>query len=125
MRDMNWVATSREVRWIIRDLDSNKENMDIAWHFKRGDVVKVQMTNDSKSMHPMSHPIHFHGQRLLLVARNGVPEENLVWRDTILLPVGQTVDLLIEATNPGKWMAHCHIAEHLEAGMMMVFTVSP
>ena len=125
MRDMNWVATSREVRWIIRDLDSNKENMDIAWHFKRGDVVKVRMTNDSKSIHPMSHPIHFHGQRLLLVARNGVAEENLAWRDTILLPVGQTVDLLIEATNPGKWMAHCHIAEHLEAGMMMVFTVSP
>jgi FtsP/CotA-like multicopper oxidase with cupredoxin domain len=49
----------------------------------------------------------------------------LAWRDTILLPVGQTVDLLIEATNPGKWMTHCHIAEHLEAGMMMVFTVSP
>jgi FtsP/CotA-like multicopper oxidase with cupredoxin domain len=37
--------------------------------------------------------------------------------------VGQTVDLLIEATNPGKWMAHCHVAEHLEAGMMMVFEV--
>jgi FtsP/CotA-like multicopper oxidase with cupredoxin domain len=83
------------------------------------------MTNDPLSMHPMSHPVHFHGQRLLIVSRNGQPEENLAWRDTILLPVGETVDLLIEATNPGKWMAHCHIAEHLEAGMMMVFDVSP
>jgi FtsP/CotA-like multicopper oxidase with cupredoxin domain len=125
MRDMNWVSTSREVRWIIRDLETKRENMDIAWAFKRGDVIKVRMTNDATSMHPMSHPIHFHGQRLLLVARNGIPEDNLAWRDTILLPVGQTVDLLIEATNPGKWMTHCHIAEHLEAGMMMVFTVSP
>ena len=125
MRDMNWVSTTNEVRWIIRDLQTKKENMDIVWDFKKGDVIKVRMTNDSRSVHPMSHPIHFHGQRLLVVARNGVTEDNLVWRDTILLPVGQTVDLLVEATNPGKWMAHCHIAEHLEAGMMMVFTVSP
>ncbi len=125
MRDMNWVATTREVRWILRDVATKKENMDVVWNFKRGDVVKVRMTNDGTSMHPMSHPIHFHGQRLLMVSRNGIAEENLVWRDTILLPVGQTVDLLIEATNPGKWMAHCHIAEHLEAGMMMVFTVAP
>jgi FtsP/CotA-like multicopper oxidase with cupredoxin domain len=125
MRDMNWVATSKEVRWILRDVQTKKENMDVVWAFKKGEVVKVRMTNDPTSMHPMSHPIHFHGQRLLVTARNGVPEDNLAWRDTILLPVGQTVDLLIEATNPGKWMAHCHIAEHLEAGMMMVFTVSP
>lgn len=125
MRDMNWLSTSRETHWIMRDLQTKKENMDIVWSFKRGDVFKVRMTNDGTSMHPMSHPIHFHGQRMLIVARNGVPEDNLVWRDTILLPVGQTVDLLVEATNPGKWMAHCHIAEHLEAGMMMVFTVAP
>ncbi len=125
MRDMNWVSTSNEVHWIMRDLQTKKENMDIVWNFKKGDVVKVRMTNDGRSMHPMSHPIHFHGQRLLIVARNGIPEDNLVWRDTILLPVGQTVDLLVEVTNPGKWMAHCHIAEHLEAGMMMVFNVAP
>ncbi len=123
MRDMNWVATSKEVHWIMRDLQTKKENTEIVWSFKKGDVVKVRMTNDPLSMHPMSHPIHFHGQRLLIVARNGIPEDNLAWRDTILLPVGQTVDLLVEATNPGKWMAHCHIAEHLTAGMMMVFEV--
>jgi FtsP/CotA-like multicopper oxidase with cupredoxin domain len=34
-----------------------------------------------------------------------------------------TVDLLLELSNPGRWMAHCHIAEHLETGMMTVFTV--
>jgi len=33
------------------------------------------------------------------------------------------VDLLLEASNPGRWMAHCHIAEHLESGMHMTFTV--
>ena len=38
------------------------------------------------------------------------------WKDTALIPVGSTVDLLIDASNPGDWMLHCHIAEHLARG---------
>jgi hypothetical protein len=33
------------------------------------------------------------------------------------------MDILLELSNPGKWMLHCHVAEHLGTGMMMVFTV--
>jgi FtsP/CotA-like multicopper oxidase with cupredoxin domain len=33
------------------------------------------------------------------------------------------VDILLELSNPGDWMLHCHIAEHLESGMKMVFRV--
>jgi FtsP/CotA-like multicopper oxidase with cupredoxin domain len=33
------------------------------------------------------------------------------------------VDLLVDLSNPGTWMLHCHIAEHLEAGMMTTITV--
>ena len=69
----------------------------------------------------MQHPIHLHGQRFLVLAVNGVPNENLVWKDTVLLPAGSTVDLLLELSNPGRWMLHCHIAEHLSADMMMAF----
>jgi FtsP/CotA-like multicopper oxidase with cupredoxin domain len=58
-----------------------------------------------------------------VLSRNGTPSENLVWKDTVLLPAGATTDLLLELSNPGRWMAHCHIAEHLDAGMKMVFTV--
>lgn len=123
MPDMNWVATTKEVHWIMRDAVTKAENMDIAWRFKAGDVVKIRITNDGQSMHPMSHPIHFHGQRFLVLAVNGAPQTNLVWRDVVIVPVGTSVDILLDASNPGKWMAHCHIAEHLEAGMHMVFTV--
>jgi suppressor of ftsI len=73
----------------------------------------------------MQHPIHIHGQRFLVYARNGAAVDNLAWKDTVLIPVGQTVDLLLELTNPGRWMLHCHIAEHMETGMMMVFQVGP
>jgi FtsP/CotA-like multicopper oxidase with cupredoxin domain len=56
---------------------------------------------------------------------NGVPNEHRVWKDTVLLPTGFAAELLLEVTNPGKWMLHCHIAEHIETGMRMVFEVEP
>jgi FtsP/CotA-like multicopper oxidase with cupredoxin domain len=34
------------------------------------------------------------------------------------------VDILFDITNPGLWMAHCHIAEHMQSGMMFSFTVA-
>jgi FtsP/CotA-like multicopper oxidase with cupredoxin domain len=99
--------------------------MDIDWHVALGSVVKLRIFNDPKSFHPMQHPIHLHGQRMLVVSRDGVPTKNLVWKDTVLIPVGSTVDLLIDASNPGAWMLHCHIAEHLGSGMMAVMHVDP
>jgi FtsP/CotA-like multicopper oxidase with cupredoxin domain len=122
MPDMNWLSTAKQVRWILRD-ETGKENMDIDWHVARGSVVKLRLFNDPKSFHPMQHPIHLHGQRMLVVSRDGVPTKNFVWKDTAIIPVGSTVDLLIDASNPGDWMLHCHIAEHLEAGMMTVMHV--
>jgi FtsP/CotA-like multicopper oxidase with cupredoxin domain len=71
----------------------------------------------------MQHPVHIHGQRFLFLAVNGVPTRHRAWKDTVLLPAGATVDLLVEMSNPGRWMLHCHIAEHLSANMMMAFTV--
>ena len=54
---------------------------------------------------------------------NGKPNPSLAWKDTYLVPSGSTADLLLDASNPGGWMAHCHIAEHMEAGMMFHFRV--
>jgi FtsP/CotA-like multicopper oxidase with cupredoxin domain len=120
---MNWASTGDQVRWILRDVDTGRENMDIDWTFHRGDVIKLRIGNERKSMHAMQHPIHLHGQRFLVVSVNGVPVENHVWKDTALIPAGSTVDLLVDLSNPGRWMLHCHIAEHLSSGMMMGFTV--
>jgi hypothetical protein len=35
----------------------------------------------------------------------------LVSKDTVLVRTGETVDILLDVTNPGRWMAHCHIAD--------------
>ena len=122
---MDWLSTGREVEWVLREPETGKENMDIGWTFRQGDVVRLRLANDRHTLHPMQHPIHIHGQRFLVLAQNGIPSENLVWKDTFMLPVGWTADLLVEMSNPGRWMLHCHIAEHLEAGMHTVFTVLP
>ena len=124
MPRMNWVTTAGPVRWVLRDLDTGLENDAIDWRFRRGDVVKIRLRNDRGAMHAMQHPVHIHGQRFLVLGRDGVPNDNLVWKDTVLLPAGSTADLLLELSNPGRWMLHCHIAEHLESGMKMVFDVA-
>jgi FtsP/CotA-like multicopper oxidase with cupredoxin domain len=123
MPDMNWLSDASETKWIIRDEATGKENMDIDWHVKQGSTPVIRIINDPMSFHPMQHPIHLHGQRMLVISRDGVPTKNLVWKDTVIIPVGSTVDLLIDASNPGAWMMHCHIAEHLESGMMTVLHV--
>jgi suppressor of ftsI len=125
MEEMNWVTTGREIDWILQDPATGERNVDIQWRFRVGDLVKIRIHNDRNSLHAMHHPIHAHGQRFLVLARNGVENLNLVWKDTALVPVGQTLDLLLELSNPGEWMLHCHIAEHLEAGMHLVFRVDP
>jgi suppressor of ftsI len=122
---MNWLATGSQIQWILRDPATGKENMDIGWHFAQGDVAKIRIFNDPASSHAMQHPIHLHGQRFLVIARDGVSATNLVWKDTAIIPAGETVDLLVDLSNPGQWMLHCHIAEHLSAGMMTMITVEP
>ncbi len=126
MPHMNWASTAGQVTWLVRDPRTGKENMAIDdWKFTVGDVVKVRLSNERASFHAMQHPIHLHGQRFLVLNVNGVPQENRVWKDTVLLPAGTTVELLVEMSNPGRWMLHCHIAEHLSADMMMEFQVRP
>ena len=125
MVEVNRATTPENMRWKLVDRDTGKENADIDWVFREGDQVKIRLVNEMESDHPMHHPFHIHGERFLVVARDGVAEDNLVWKDTVLLRTGETVDILMDASNPGLWMAHCHIAEHMESGMMFNFRVTP
>ncbi len=106
MAEMNAASTTRNMRWIIRDAATGMENHAIQWSFKTGDLVRIRIRNDSASDHPMPHPIHFHGQRFLIVAVNGIPNLNKAWKDTYLVGTKEIVDILLDAANPGDWMAH-------------------
>jgi FtsP/CotA-like multicopper oxidase with cupredoxin domain len=126
MVDVNRMTTPANMRWKLVDRETGAENAEIDWRFQVGDQVKIRLLNEMAGDHPMHHPFHVHGAgRFLVLSRDGVVESNLVWKDTVLVPTGQAVDILLDITNPGVWMAHCHIAEHHESGMMFSFVVDP
>jgi FtsP/CotA-like multicopper oxidase with cupredoxin domain len=126
MVDVNRITTPANMRWKLIDRDTGAENAEIDWRFRVGDRVKVRLLNEMAGDHPMHHPFHVHGAgRFLILSRDGVVEPNLVWKDTVLVRTGETVDILLDITNAGRWMAHCHIAEHHESGMMFSFDVDP
>ncbi|MFL5917465.1 MAG: multicopper oxidase domain-containing protein [Gaiellaceae bacterium] len=124
MVEVNKITTPANMRWKIVDRTTDAENHAIDWRFTVGDQVKIRLVNEMDSDHPMHHPFHIHGAgRFLVLGRDGVDESNLVWKDTVLVRTGETVDILLDVTNRGVWMAHCHIAEHHESGMMFSFRV--
>jgi FtsP/CotA-like multicopper oxidase with cupredoxin domain len=124
MVEVNRMTTPANMRWKLVDRSTGAENAAIDWRFRVGDQVKIRLVNEMDSDHPMPHPFHIHGAgRFLVLSRDGEPEANLVWKDTVLVRTGETVDILLDVTNPGHWMAHCHIAEHHESGMMFSFEV--
>ena len=126
MVEINKITTPTNMRWKLVDRATGEANAAIDWRFTVGDRVKIRLINEMDSDHPMHHPFHVHGAgRFLILTRNGEIEPNLVWKDTVLVRTGEVVDILLDVTNPGRWMAHCHIAEHHESGMMFSFTVDP
>jgi FtsP/CotA-like multicopper oxidase with cupredoxin domain len=125
MPEINRASDSGNMIWQLIDRQTGAVNGDISWSFTVGDRVKIRLVNEMDSDHPMHHPFHVHGAgRFLVLSRDGQPEPNLVWKDTVLLRAGETVDILLDVSNPGLWMAHCHIAEHNQSGMMFSFNVA-
>ena len=125
MVELNRRTTPTTVRWRLLDRTSGGHEPPVDWQFTEGERVKLRLVNEMESDHPMHHPFHVHGAgRFLVLARDDVPEPNLVWKDTVLIRTGQTIDLLFDVTNPGLWMAHCHIPEHMHSGMAFSFTVA-
>ena len=125
MPEINRQTDPTNMIWKLVDRETGAENHAISWAFTVGERVKIRLINEMDSDHPMHHPFHIHGAgRFLILSRDEKPESNLVWKDTVLLRAGETVDILLYVTNPGLWMAHCHIAEHIEGGMMFSFEVA-
>jgi FtsP/CotA-like multicopper oxidase with cupredoxin domain len=67
----------------------------------------------------MDHPFHIHVNSFQLISRNGIPENLLAWRDTVLVPQGERVKIRISFEDfTGKTAYHCHILDHEDLGMM-------
>lgn len=69
------------------------------------------------------HPIHLHGHSFKVLSFNGRKLKRPYFSDTVLLSRDETAEVALLADNPGKWMIHCHIIEHMAGGMMGVVEV--
>jgi zinc transporter ZupT len=84
---------------------------------KRGDLIRLRFINISGTEF---HTMHTHGHVMQIVARDGNPVTYLDRENTINIGPGQTVDALLRANaDPGTWMLHCHVLDHMMNGNVM------
>ncbi len=74
---------------------------------RSGERVRLEVVNSTT----MWHPLHLHGHTFAI-------ESTGLRKDTMIVLPGQTVSVVFDADNPGRWMLHCHNIYHAEAGMM-------
>ena len=78
----------------------------------------------------MPHPVHIHGCQFRIISRDGKPPEpeRAGWKDVAPISNGGVTEILMRfpysASRDDPYMAHCHILEHEDSGMMAQFTVS-
>ena len=77
----------------------------------------------------MLHPFHIHGAQFRILTENGKPPaaHRQGWKDTVHVEGWRSEVLvrfnhLADAQHP--YMAHCHLLEHEDTGMMLGFTVA-
>ena len=79
---------------------------------KYGERIRLKFVNDSM----MAHPMHLHGMFMQL--ENGQDPSNMPNKHTVIVPPGKTITTLLTADELGEWAIHCHLLNHMSAGMM-------
>jgi suppressor of ftsI len=82
-----------------------------------GSLQHWRVMNPTREVHPFHiHQVHF------LVYRVGEnPVKDPAWLDTVNVPYGSSVDLVMDFTDPiirGMSLFHCHLLKHEDKGMM-------
>ncbi|MBT5707470.1 MAG: multicopper oxidase family protein, partial [Verrucomicrobia bacterium] len=104
------------IEWLINGRPwTERESL----RLKHGSMQRLQFVNESYRLHPM----HIHGLFFKVIARNGTQVDEPHWRDTVLVYPQETIDVGVVPLDKGKWLTHCHIQEHAEAGMMSLVEV--
>ena len=100
--------------WAINGVIAMNHEMPPLLEVKQGATVMFDMLNATR----WDHPIHLHGHHFRVLSRNGKPDPQMFWKDTILLRPDDRAEIAFVAETPGDWMVHCHILAHQETGMM-------
>ena len=105
--------------WAVNGIVGTGETTVPLLHLEPGSSHMLHLKNDSA----WPHPIHLHGYHFRLISRNGKPVPQRPWLDTVLLMADEEAEVAMVTDNPGDWMFHCHIPEHMRSGMTTVIRV--
>ena len=78
---------------------------------EEGERVRLRFANRTM----MFHPMHVHGHTYGLV-------QGGARKDTTIVRPMETLEVDLDATNPGQWATHCHNIYHAETGMMTMLS---
>jgi len=82
-----------------------------------GSMQHWRIVNSTREL----HPFHIHQVHFLAYAENGIRSDRPEWLDTVNVPYGGSVDLVMDFTDPvirGVSVFHCHLLSHEDKGMM-------
>lgn len=82
---------------------------------KRGEVIRIELINDTM----MHHPLHLHGHFFRVLMGQG---KYSPLKHTIDLPPMSRRTIEFEANDRGDWLFHCHLLYHMHAGMTRIFS---
>lgn len=83
-----------------------------ALEVKRGDRMRIRWLSLTSED---THTMHTHGHYQQIIARDAQPIETRDVEDTVALAPGQRVDVVVTADQqPGTWLVHCHVMDHIE-----------
>ena len=77
---------------------------------KQGEWIELHYMNEGTQIHPM----HLHGMPQLVIAKDGMALTNPQYEDTVTVAPGERYTVLVQATELGTWVWHCHILPHAE-----------
>lgn len=76
-----------------------------------------------RNVTPHTHPIHLHGNTWIVLESNQ-RKITPYHTDTVLVRRNEKVKVAFVADNPGRWMYHCHVIEHMKTGLMGYISVA-
>lgn len=85
---------------------------------KRGEVLQMELRNDSM----MHHPMHLHGHFFRLLMEDGPNRRFAPLKHTVDVPPMSTRVIEFLANEEKDWVFHCHLLYHMHAGMMKVLS---
>ncbi|MDH5632258.1 MAG: multicopper oxidase domain-containing protein [Gammaproteobacteria bacterium] len=71
---------------------------------RTGDDVAIRFIN----VGAITNPMHFHGYHVNIATRNRVPDTLMGEKDTVLVNVGECVDVMLPVKQNGKYPLHTH-----------------